>query len=330
MSLRKTNNELDIENGSGSNHDQHGNNRNHDTSLTPTAAPTTNSPYAVLKAVYALGLHKAHESWGVLFMQAFQAGMYKSFACQLYLTVGGGLVGGLLFPISLIAILLTGAELFTSDSLFVVITYWAGKIKLRSAMRNLIFSWVFNFCGALFGAVFLTYFSGQMEVAKQVDFAIYTAEKKALQPWHQIFLRGIGANYLIALAVWLFTTAQSVAGKIMAIYFPVVTFVLIGFDHCVANMYFIPLGMMYGANVTIFECLFMALLPATLGNVVGGALGMGFVYWYLHDDSARQAQLMNRLGDAMSERPSVAMVSLRALPGMSERPEVISERSSES
>ena len=126
---------------------------------------------------------------------------------------------------SLIAILLTGAELFTSDSLFVVITYWAGKIPLRRMMRNLVFSWVFNFCGALFGATFLTYYSGQLELVKQVDFAVYFAEKKALQPWHEIFLRGIGANYLIALAVWLFTTAQSVAGKILAIYFPVVTFV---------------------------------------------------------------------------------------------------------
>lgn len=87
----------DIESGSGEaaatphHHHDGNNNRNHDTSLTPSGAPTTNSPYAVLKAVYALGMHKAHESWGVLFMQAFQAGMYKSFACQLYLTVGGGL-----------------------------------------------------------------------------------------------------------------------------------------------------------------------------------------------------------------------------------------------
>eukprot|EP00977_Amphora_coffeiformis_P015520 scaffold4535_cov179-Amphora_coffeaeformis.AAC.5 len=207
-------------------------------------------------------------------------------------------------------------------------------------MRNLVFSWVFNFCGALFGAVFLTYYSGQLELAKQVDFAIDTAEKKTLQPWHQIFLRGIGANYLIALAVWLFTTAQSVAGKILAIYFPVVTFVLIGFDHCIANMYFIPLGMMYGAKVTVFECLFMALLPATLGNIVGGALGMGFVYWYLHDDSARQNQLMNNLGDAMqSERfitpETLRMInrstsSVRVLPPVSERPDImLSERSSD-
>ena len=97
----------DVENGQAddgndSGHHLHSHNRSHDTSLTPTGAPTTNSPYAVLQAVYALGLHKAHESWGVLFMQAFQAGMYKSFACQLYLSVGGGLAGGLLFPISLI------------------------------------------------------------------------------------------------------------------------------------------------------------------------------------------------------------------------------------
>ena len=67
-------------------------------------------------------------------------------------------------------------------------------------------------------------------------------------------------------------------------------------------MYFIPVGMLYGANISVVECLFGALLPATLGNVLGGALGMGFVYWYLHDDSIRQVKLMNQLGDAMSER----------------------------
>ena len=91
---------------------------------------------------------------------------------------------------------------------------------------------------------------------------------------------------------------------------------------------------MYGAKITIFQCLFMALLPATLGNIVGGALGMGFVYWYLHDDSVRQVQLMNQLGDAMmSERPSpftVRMMSTRAAPPMSIRPDALSERSSES
>ena len=99
---------------------------------------------------------------------------------------------------------------------------------------------------------------------------------------------------------------------------------------------------MYGAKVTVLECLFMALLPARLGNIVGGALGMGFVYWYLHDDSARQNKLMNKFGDAMqSERfitpETLRMINqsttgVRVLPPVSERPEVMmmSERSSDS
>lgn len=275
----------------------------HQVNQTQERSRVVDTPKRILGAVYQFGEFKAEEPLTIVMMQAFQAGCYKSIACQLYLTVGGGVLGGVLFPVGLIAILLTGAELFTSDSLFMVASFLGGKIHYGSLVRNMVLSWIFNYVGVLCWAAFLTMWSGQLENAGQVDYAIYVAEQKALKPWHEIFLRGIGANFLICLAVWQATTANEVAGKILAIWFPVMAFVIIGFDHCVANMYFITLGMWYGAEVSVVQLLFLALLPATLGNMIGGGFGLGLVYWYLDDSFASTTVLKGKIVDAVTYYP---------------------------
>jgi formate/nitrite transporter len=215
------------------------------------------------------------------------------------------MLGAALFPVGLIGILLTGAELFTSDSLFMVASFLGGKIHYYHVVRNVTVSWIMNFVGALFWSGFLTYFAGQLEFVEQVDFAVEFAEHKADQAWHRIFLKEIGANFLICLAVWQFTTAGTVAGKILGIWFPVTTFVICGFDHCIANMYFLPVGMYYGADITIVQLLFLLLLPATLGNMIGGGIGMGGVYWYLYDSMASRANLDSKVREALTFHPTV-------------------------
>ena len=260
-------------------------------------------PPDVLQSVYALGKHKADERWYILCLQAFQAGCYKSVACQLYLTVGGDILGAVLFPVGLIGIILTGAELFTSDALFMMSSFLGGKIPYGRLARNLTFAWIFNFIGCLFWAGLLTQVSGQLEDANAVDFAVEFAEKKAFQPWGQIFLKGIGANFLICLAVWQCTTSGDVAGKILGIWFPVCAFVEIGFDHSIANMYFIPLGMWNGADISAVRLLFLNLLPATLGNMVGGGIMMGLVYWILYDSVASREQLEAKIREALTYIP---------------------------
>lgn len=214
------------------------------------------------------------------------AGMYKSVACQLYLTLGGGFLGASVFATGLIAITLTSAELFTGDSLVFIASVLGRRVSIRSLLRNWTVSWIFNFCGCLVFASLLGYASGCLKDAGQVDYAVKYATKKADAPWVSIFIKGIGGNFLVCLGVWQASTAQSVASKILALWFPVQAFVNLGFEHSVANMYYIPVGMMYGADISIYRLLFQALLPATLGNIIGGGFFIGFVYWYVFDSMA--------------------------------------------
>jgi formate/nitrite transporter len=97
-----------------------------------------------------------------------------------------------------------------------------------------------------------------------------------------LFFRGLGCNWLVCLGVWLAIASDDITGKIWGLWFPIMAFVGLGFEHSIANMFFIPLGMFNGANVSIGQFLFTNLLPVTLGNIVGGAGFVGVIYWWLY------------------------------------------------
>lgn len=101
-------------------------------------------------------------------------------------------------------------------------------------------------------------------------------------PWLTVFLRGVGANWLVCLAVWLGLSTDDAAGRRTGLFFQVMCFVVIGYEHCIANMFFIPLGMMLGAPVTAADMVAANLVPATLGNIAGGGIFVGGLYWYLN------------------------------------------------
>lgn len=253
----------------------------------PQLRPATKEPKQTLQAVYSAGRYKAGLTLDVLAIQTVMAGIYIAAAGQLLLSVGGGLLGAALFPTGLIAVVLTSAELFTGDSLIFVASVAGGQVKLRSLLRNWIMAWLGNLVGSLAWAVVMGYLSTALEdIDGAVDFAIRVAEKKAHETNQAIFIRGIGANFLVCVAVWQATTAEEVAGKVLALWFPVTAFILMGFDHVVANMYLIPMGMMLGADVSVGR-LVVALLLATAGNVVGGGIFVGAVYWYVFDSMAK-------------------------------------------
>jgi formate/nitrite transporter len=155
-----------------------------------------------------------------------------------------------------------------------------------------------NFLGCLFWAVLLAYLSDALADAGQVELAIKVSEKKVHQKWIEIFLKGIGANFMVCIGVWQSTCAEEVSGKILGIWFPVAAFVMMGFDHCIANQFLIPVGMLYGADVSVGK-LFWALLPATLGNVVGGGVMVGAVYWYVYEEMASSKQIIHRVRDSI-------------------------------
>ena len=144
-----------------------------------------------------------------------------------------------------------------------------------------------NFSGCLFWAYVLAYASDSLESLDKIEFAVAVALKKTKASWLAIFLKGVAANFLVCVGVWQAACAEEVAGKILSLWFPINAFVLMGFDHCIANQFLIPLGMMLGADISVNKLLFEALLPATLGNIVGGGLLVGGIYWYVFDSKMR-------------------------------------------
>jgi formate/nitrite transporter FocA (FNT family) len=137
-----------------------------------------------------------------------------------------------------------------------------------------------------------------------VDFAIAVALKKNGQSWLGTFPKGIGANFMVCLGVLQATCAQEMAGKILALWFPVAGFVIMGFDHCIADQFLVPMGMMLGADVSIFDLIFGILAPATLGNIVGGGIFVGAVYWYVFDSMESFNAMRVRIRQGWNALPS--------------------------
>ncbi len=239
------------------------------------------TPKDTLQAVYKAGIYKASLPLHLLCIQSFIAGTYIALAGQMFLQLNGGVLGAIFFPTGIIATVFTSAELFTGDALVFVASVLGNKVSIWSLLRNWTVSWIFNFLGCLTWASLLGYASGALDA--QRDFAIAVAMKKVNATWIQIFIKAIGANFLVCLGVWQATCAEEAAGKIIALWFPVAGFVIMGFDHVIANQFLIPMGMMFGADVSVSHLLIHALLPATLGNIVGGGICIGAVYWYVFD-----------------------------------------------
>ena len=206
------------------------------------------------------------------------------------------LLGGLVFSLGLVLVIVGGAQLFTGDALMVMA--WAsGRLDRRDA-AGLDAVWIGNFVGAA-GTALLVFLSGQYTFSHGAvgATALYFASAKSGLPVMQAFFLGILCNVLVCLAVWLSLGARSVTDKILAIIFPVSAFVAAGFEHCVANMYFVPLGLLieWGAPDSLWADLgrrasrpiaagpFLVNLGAvTLGNWIGGAVLVGGVYWFIY------------------------------------------------
>lgn len=247
----------------------------------PVHYVATKTPKDTLKAIYKNGQYKAALPLNLLSVQSFMAGFYIAMAGHLNFAVGGGILGAALFPMGLIAVVLTSAELFTGDALVFIASVLGRKVPVTKLLRNWTVSWIMNFAGALTWASVLSYASDALEA--QQDLVIGLATKKASQTWAHVFIKGTGANFMVCLGVWQATCAEEVAGKIVAIWFPVMAFVAMGFEHSIADQFYIPVGMMYGADISVSRMLIHVLLPATLGNIVGGGICIGAIYWYVFD-----------------------------------------------
>lgn len=204
------------------------------------------------------------------------------------------LLGGLAFSLGLILVVVAGAELFTGNNLQVMA--WAGRrITTVELLRNWIIIYLANFVGAL-GLVLLVLWSQHWRMNGDAVgiAAVKIAAAKAALPFWEAFFKGILCNILVCLAVWLALAGRSVVDKIFAIVFPISAFVAAGFEHSIANMYFIPLGILVqehlsasGLPAVNWTGLISNLIPVTLGNIAGGGGMVAAVYYLVYCRNAK-------------------------------------------
>ena len=207
------------------------------------------------------------------------------------------LLGGLVFSLGLVLVVIAGAELFTGNNL-VVMAWVSGKLALGQVMRNWIIVYFGNLVGSLL-TVMLVYLTRQWTFANyQVGVtALNIAHAKVNLSFAEGLARGILCNALVCLAVWLCLSGRSVTDKILAIVFPITAFVASGFEHCIANMYFIPLGLLLKGEPQVLAAAGKAagdlvnlnvqglagnLISVTTGNIFGGGFMVAVVYWFIY------------------------------------------------
>lgn len=208
------------------------------------------------------------------------------------------LLGGLVFSLGLILVVVAGAELFTGNNLLVM-AWTSSKITTSELLRNWLVIFFANAVGAMGLAVLvaLSHHSSMNGGDVGIQMVKIAALKTSLPFW-EAFFKGILCNILVCLAVWMVLAGHSVTDKILAILFPVSAFVAAGFEHCVANMYFIPLGIMVQeqvivpASVNISNLTWVgfiySLIPVTLGNVIGGSVFIALTYYVVYNRDTKR------------------------------------------
>lgn len=242
------------------------------------------SPAEISKAISDIGEKKATETIFELFIFGILAGIYIAFGGSVATAVlsGGTLDPGLakflagsVFSVGLILVLIPGSELFTGNILMAI-----GFIYRKYSFLKVLRNWLVVYCGNLLGAIiiaWLVFHSGLLGHAGNLTpvgtVAVKIADVKLGLTFTEAFCRGILCNMLVCLAVIMCIAARTVEGKILGIYFPIMAFVASGYEHSVANMYFLPAGLMV-KNEFIFGFLgmFRNLIPVTIGNIIGGLL----------------------------------------------------------
>ena len=242
------------------------------------------------------------------------AGVYIGFGAELMIMVthdmasflGVGmakLIGGAVFSVGLMLVVIAGAELFTGNNL-IFLSVLDRQVTVRRLLRNWTIVYFANFVGSLL-LVLLMYWSGLWKTNGGLvgASALGIANSKVNLTFLQAFARGILCNWLVCLAVWMAVSASTVVGKVWAVFFPIMAFVASGFEHSVANMFFIPMGLVLKGQTAIVTAagladklshltiggMVMNLIPVTLGNIVGGAFFVATLYWVVYLRNEKKA-----------------------------------------
>ena len=268
------------------------------------------SPQEMAERVEKIGVAKAKLDFWTLLALGILAGAFISLGAVFStliihdskLSFGlTQLMGGVAFSLGLILVIVGGAELFTGNAL-ITMAFASKKIGLRQLLRNWLVVYIGNFIGALTMVIWI-YLSRHWTMNQYLvgAKAVLIANAKVNLGFMEALVKGILCNALVCLAVWLCFSGRNVVDKIFAIVFPVSAFVACGFEHSIANMYFIPLGILLKNNPTVLSAttiltdkevlfnnltvrnfLIRNLIPVTLGNIIGGVILVALIYWFVY------------------------------------------------
>lgn len=292
----------------------------------------------------AMGEKKAKAGWVRQIVLAFWAGAFIAFAAEgsnmaafnllaRPETYGlGKCLAGTIFPVGLMLVMLTGAELFTGNTLMCM-ALAEKRITLAAMLRNWLFVYIGNFLGSLFLAHMIVT-SGQLASGAGMlgGVTLRIAASKVALDFLSAFYLGLMCNWLVCLAVWFCWSARSQTGKMLGIFFPIWLFITSGFEHSVANMYYIPAGIMAAGNELFAKASGLSaealasltwgnfaihnLIPVTLGNIAGGALFVGMIHWWTHrgGTDGQTGSLKNRPDERLRALPDRMSTHLALFP----------------
>jgi len=276
------------------------------TNAHPMTGVDSLAPAEIARLVEERGIAKANASFLTTFVLGVLAGAFIALGALLSTVVATGsnfgygvtkLLSGVAFSLGLILVVVAGAELFTGNNL-ITMSWVSRHISLRRLFRN----WAIVYVGNLVGALSIVAMLYLADWWKQADAAVggtalSIAAAKASLPFTVIVFRGILANALVCLAVWLASAGRSLTDKVLAIVFPITAFVAAGFEHSIANMYFLPMGLALKGQPSVVQVSGLSagelanldlgasivnVAGATVGNVIGGAGLVGLVYWFVY------------------------------------------------
>jgi len=251
-------------------------------------------PAGITLAAVTAGTRKARTGAGRTLAAGFLAGAYIAFGGLLAISVSSGLdpktwgtlptlFTGSVFALGLILVVIAGADLLTGNMALVPMALFRRRINFPALAMNFTLVLVGNLIGSLFVAYFLAVktgvVTGELPLARLTQIA--TGKAVTETDW-QIFLRAVGCNWLVCLSVWMALGAEDIAGKVLAIFFPIMGFVAMGFDHVVANMFFLPAAIFAHVDGITWGNTLENWLFAFLGNLVGAAVFVSGFYFYLY------------------------------------------------
>ncbi|MFC4801499.1 formate/nitrite transporter family protein [Neobacillus sp. GCM10023253] len=267
------------------------------------------SPDQIARKVVAAGAKKAVMPIRHALLLGFLGGAFIALGFLLDIRVIGNLpkewgsfgsfLGASVFPVGLMLIIIAGGELLTGNMMALPMAVLAKRATTLQLMRNWLLIVVSNFVGAIFVAYFFGHVVGLTETGPFLEKTVAIAQAKTAETFVQALISAVGCNWLVCLAVWMAFGAEDIGGKMFAIWFPIMGFVAIGFQHVVANMFVIPAAIFAGS--LSWTDYFANLVPVFIGNAIGGGIFVALIYWMVYKEALRTSasQALNNIKKAV-------------------------------